>query len=166
MRTGLTHVSLDPAAPLTGRKAQIRLMPGKAQTAWEAVIATTFAPGERVLVIGTGPIPTLWADIADRAGLAVEVMTVVVEAGLARHLGADRFGAIKAVFVAHAGPSTDLDPATVRRALDHSFHDALLLVDASAAADADLRACFADIVVTDPEAGLARLAPRHPIAAE
>jgi alanine-glyoxylate transaminase/serine-glyoxylate transaminase/serine-pyruvate transaminase len=48
-----------------------------------------------------------------------------------RRLGADRNGEIKAVFVTHNETATGVtsDVAAVRRALDASFHDALLFVD-------------------------------------
>src|SRR5690606_34632961 len=49
----------------------------------------------------------------------------------ARILGQDRHGAIKAVFVTQNETATGVasDVAAVRRALDDSFHDALLFVD-------------------------------------
>lgn len=166
MRTGQTPVARHPAAPIARPVAKIRLLPCGALSAWDAVIACTLSPGDRVLVIGSGPIPTLWAASAARAGLAVEIMATPTEAGLARHLGADRFGAIKAVFVALAEDGARLAPAAVRRTLDQSFHEAVLLVDASTTTQHDLPACFADIVVTDPDAGLARSAPHRAIAAE
>jgi hypothetical protein len=119
-----------------------------------------------VLVLGTGAIPMLWAQLADRAGQMVEVMETPDEAALARYLGADRFGAIKAVFATPAAPGPGVTLATIRRALDAAFHDAALFVDASATPDADLAGCYADIVLRDPEAGLAHLAPRPVFAAE
>jgi hypothetical protein len=107
----------------------------------------------------------LWADQAAQAGLVVEVMAAPEETAVARHLGADRFGAIKAVFASHEGDD-DRDIMALRRAIDSTFHDALLLVDASATNTPPRRDWYADIVVSDPAAGLARMALRPVIAAE
>jgi alanine-glyoxylate transaminase/serine-glyoxylate transaminase/serine-pyruvate transaminase len=165
MRIGQTQARPSTQVASRGHHAQIRLMPGQTRTAWEAVIATTLAPGDKVLVLGFAPLPLLWAGIAEHAGLRVEIMTAPTETTLSRHLGADRFGDIRAVFLAHDG-ATPLAPAAVRRALDSCFHDALLLIDASAVPGADLATCHADIVIADPQAGLARLAPRPAVASE
>jgi D-arabinose 1-dehydrogenase-like Zn-dependent alcohol dehydrogenase len=120
----------------------------------------TLSPGDRVLVAGAGPLGTIWAGIAARLGLSVERLDDAREAALARHLGADRFGAIKAVLIVTA----EADPDAARSALDACFHAALLLVDASTTPDS--AAIEADIVITDPEAGLARLTRRPACAAE
>jgi len=181
MRSGQTCSFPMAASPPLGRVAQLRLFPGSATTVWEAVIARTLTPGDRVLVLDAWPLSTLWADIADRLGLVVETVGPgTSEAGLARHLGADRFGRIKAVLIVQteAEGRAPTDIASLRRALDSAFHDALIFVDASMSADSGpLDACCADIVVSDARAGLARLsapapsacpapAPRRPFAAE
>jgi alanine-glyoxylate transaminase/serine-glyoxylate transaminase/serine-pyruvate transaminase len=168
MRTGQT-----PARPQTAmtqqrpRSAQILPMRGCAETAWEATIASTLSPGDRVLVLCRGTLATLWSGIATRCGITIEGLDFLTEAAIARHLGADRFGEIKAVFLALEPRETAavVDILAVRRALDSAFHDALLLVDASVVSEPDIGA--ADIAITDPRAGLARLiAPHRPIAAE
>jgi alanine-glyoxylate transaminase/serine-glyoxylate transaminase/serine-pyruvate transaminase len=127
-------------------------------------MARTLTPGDRVLVVESGPLAALWAGIAQGQGLAVELFDTPTEAALARHLGADRFGAIKAVLLVVSEGA--IDPAAARRALDGCFHDALLLVDASAAPCPGAALRDADIALTDPEAGLARLADRPACAAE
>lgn len=151
-----------PAAPAPRRpvSAGLHVLPGRTATAWEAVMTGTLSPGDRALVAGAGPLGTIWAGIAARLGLSVERLDDAREAALARHLGADRFGTIKAVLLVTA----EADPAAARRALDECFHDALLLVDASTTPDS--AAIEADIVIRDPEAGLARLAGRPACAAE
>lgn len=170
MRSGQTCSFPMAASPPPGRVAQLRLFPGSATTVWEAVIARTLTPGDRVLVLDAGPLSTLWADIADRLGLVVETVGPgTSEAGLARHLGADRFGRIKAVFIVQteAEGRAPTDIASLRRALDSAFHDALLFVDASMSADpGPLDARCADIVVADAQAGLARLARPVPATAK
>ncbi len=155
-----------PAAPAPRKTetARLRVLPGTARTAWSAIMAGTLAPGDRVLLLDTGPLAALWAGIASGQGLSVELFEDPTEAALSRHLGADRFGGIKAVLlVASEGA---IDTAAARRALDGCFHDALLLVDASAAPCPDAALRDADTALTDPEAGLARLAGRPACAAE
>lgn len=151
-----------PAAPAPRRpvSAGLHVLPGRTATAWEAVMARTLSPGDRVLVAGAGPLGTIWAGVAAHIGLSVERLDDAREAVLARHLGADRFSAIKAVLLV----TGEADPAAARRALDACFHDALLLVDASTTPAS--AAPEADIVIRDPEAGLARLAGRPACAAE
>jgi alanine-glyoxylate transaminase/serine-glyoxylate transaminase/serine-pyruvate transaminase len=114
----------------------VMLFPGSGTAAWEAAITNTLNPGDRVLMARNGHFSTLWAQMADRLGLDVEVIDVAWGAGvpvteIGRRLGADRHGAIKAVFVTHNETATGVtsDIAGVRRALDTSFHDALLFVD-------------------------------------
>lgn len=161
MPNRLTLGSPVTTAPYAAAMAEIRALPGRAETAWPAALAPLLAPGDRVLVPVAGPLALLWAGIAARAGLSVQMLEAPTEAALAHHLGADRFGAIKAVLVVQG----EIDPAIVRRALDDSFHDALLCVDASAATGPVPAAAHADIVIADPAAGLAGLGPHQSTAA-
>jgi D-arabinose 1-dehydrogenase-like Zn-dependent alcohol dehydrogenase len=149
-QTHLTpHVTGDPK----GRSADIRLMPGVTLTAWQAILSTALAPHDRVLVLGGDGAARHWADLAQCAGLRVEILAQLTPKAVARRIGQDRYGMLKAVLVV-AG---DMPPRNVRAALDASFHDALLFVDASGTPAADLAGAHADIVLTDPRTGLARL---------
>ncbi len=161
MPNRLTLGSDPTTASQAASTAEIRALPGRAETAWPAALATQLAPGDRVLVPVAGPLTLLWAGIAADAGLTVDVLETPTEGALARHLGADRFGAIKAVLVVHG----ETDPVIVRRALDDSFHDAILCVDASTINASVAAAAHADIIIASPAAGLARLAPHAPTAA-
>ena len=83
-----------------------------------------------------GHFSVLWAQMAERLGLDVELIDVAWGAGcpvkeIERRLGADKEDRIKAVFVTHNETATGVtsDVAAVRRALDMNFHDALLFVD-------------------------------------
>lgn len=118
------------------RTGTVMMFPGSGTGAWEAAMTNTFNPGDRVLMARHGQFSLLWAQMAERLGLEVEVVDVAWGAGcpvneFARRLGADREGRIKAVFVTHNETATGVtsDVAGVRRALDESFHDALLFVD-------------------------------------
>jgi alanine-glyoxylate transaminase/serine-glyoxylate transaminase/serine-pyruvate transaminase len=114
----------------------VMLFPGSGTGAWEAAITNTLNPGDRVLMARHGQFSLLWAEMAMRLGLDVEIVDLPWGAGapvseFARRLGNDRQGRIKAVFVTHNETATGVtsDIAAVRRAIDESFHDALLFVD-------------------------------------
>jgi len=143
---------------------EVMIFPGSGTGAWEAAITNTLNPGDKVLMARYGQFSTLWAEMAERLGLTVEVIDVAWGAGcpvteFARRLGADRDGEIKAVFVTHNETATGVtsDIAGVRRALDESFHDALLFVDGvSSIASLDFRMddWGVDLAVTGSQKGL------------
>ncbi|MFN4130316.1 MAG: pyridoxal-phosphate-dependent aminotransferase family protein, partial [Paracoccaceae bacterium] len=143
---------------------EVMLFPGSGTGAWEAAITNTLNPGDRVLMARHGQFSTLWAEMATRLGLTVDVVDVAWGAGVpvsefARKLAADRKGEIKAVFVTHNETATGVtsDVAALRRALDDSFHDALLFVDGvSSVGSIDFRMddWGVDLAVTGSQKGL------------
>jgi alanine-glyoxylate transaminase / serine-glyoxylate transaminase / serine-pyruvate transaminase len=143
---------------------QVMLFPGSGTGAWEAAITNTLNPGDRVLMARHGQFSTLWAEMATRLGLIVDVIDVAWGAGaptgeFMRKLAADRKGEIKAVFVTHNETATGVtsDIAAVRRALDDCFHDALLFVDGvSSVGSIDFRMdeWGVDLAVTGSQKGL------------
>jgi alanine-glyoxylate transaminase/serine-glyoxylate transaminase/serine-pyruvate transaminase len=143
---------------------EVFLFPGSGTGAWEAAITNTLNPGDKVLMSRFGQFSTLWVEMAERLGLDVEVIDVPWGAGCpvkayARRLGADRHGEIKAVFVTHNETATGVtsDVAAVRRALDESFHDAMLFVDGvSSIGSIDFRMdeWGVDLAVTGSQKGL------------
>jgi alanine-glyoxylate transaminase / serine-glyoxylate transaminase / serine-pyruvate transaminase len=146
------------------KKAEVMLFPGSGTGAWEAAITNTLNPGDRVLMARHGQFSTLWAEMATRLGLEVDVIDVAWGAGtpvseFARKLAADRKGAIKAVFVTHNETATGVTScvAAVRRAMDDAFHDALLFVDGvSSVGSIDFRMddWGVDLAVTGSQKGL------------
>ena len=144
--------------------ARVILYPGSGTGAWEAAITNTLNPGDKVLMARHGQFSTLWAEMATRLGLAVEVIDVAWGAGapvneFARLLAADRKGEIKAVFVTHNETATGVtsDVAGIRRALDEAFHDAMLFVDGvSSVGSIDFRMddWGVDLAVTGSQKGL------------
>ncbi len=144
--------------------AEVFLFPGSGTAAWEAAITNTLNPGDKVLMSRFGQFSHLWVEMAQRLGLDVEVIDVAWGAGVPvaeyeRRLGADVKGEIKAVFVTHNETATGVtsDVAGVRRALDASFHDALLFVDGvSSIASIDFRMdeWGVDLAVTGSQKGL------------
>ncbi|TVR43767.1 MAG: aminotransferase class V-fold PLP-dependent enzyme [Rhodobacteraceae bacterium] len=128
---------LDGLKPVFGtHAARIALFPGSGTAAWEAAIANTLSPGDKILIARHGQFSALWAQMAQALGLRVEAIDVAWGAPcpvreIERRLGDDRHDEIKAVFVTHNETATGVtsDVAGVRHALDTCFHDALLFVD-------------------------------------
>ena len=113
------------------------IFPSSGTGAWEAALANTLSPGDRILMFETGYFAVLWRDMAERLGLSVDFVPGdwrhgVDPAIVERKLVEDRAGAIKAVAIVHnetsTGVTTRIPP--VRRAIDAARHPALLLVDA------------------------------------
>ncbi|MDG3040263.1 hypothetical protein [Roseicyclus marinus] len=147
-----THGVPTQQTPKRSGPCALHVVPGQTPCAWPAALAQTLPRGAQILVPATGSLSDLFADIADHAGFTVTRLETPTEARLAHHLGADRFGTIAAVLAVQG----ETDPVLIRRALDATFHDARLCLDASLTGQADGFA-HPDLVITDPAAGLARL---------
>lgn len=125
----------------------IIIYPSSGTGAWEAALANTLSPGERVLMFETGHFANLWSKIATQLGLEVELLPSDWRSGvdaqtLHDRLAADNNHAIKAVAAVHNETSTGVlsDIAAIRHTLDDSTHPALLLVDTiSSLASVDYR---------------------------
>ncbi len=115
--------------------------------AWEAALANTLSPGDRVLMVETGQFATLWKKMAERLGLKPEFITSDWRQGLdpkavEAKLREDKNKEIKAVCVLHNETSTGaLTPiAEIRKAIDAAGHPALFMVDTiSSLASVDYR---------------------------
>jgi alanine-glyoxylate transaminase/serine-glyoxylate transaminase/serine-pyruvate transaminase len=132
--------------------------PASGTGAWEGALANTMSPGDQVLMYETGQFASLWARMATRLGLAVELLSWrgedallpqapgwrrgVQAALIEQRLRQDTSHQIKGVCVVHNETSTGAtsDIAAVRAAMDAAKHPALLLVDTiSGLASADYR---------------------------
>lgn len=120
---------------------------GSGTGGWEAAIANTLSPGDRVLAVRFGVFSGLWIEMCRRYGLDVDIIDcewgtgIPLETGAAR-LAADRTHRIKAVLACHNETATGVtgDIAGVRAALDAARHPALLFVDGvSSIASIDFR---------------------------
>jgi alanine-glyoxylate transaminase / serine-glyoxylate transaminase / serine-pyruvate transaminase len=112
------------------------IYPASGTGAWEAALANTLSPGDKVLMFETGWFATLWNKMATKLGLEPEFIKGDWRSGvhadaIEARLAEDRSRAIKAVCVVHNETSTGVtsDIAAVRRAIDRADHSALLLVD-------------------------------------
>lgn len=126
---------------------------------WEAALANTCAPGDRVLVLDTGAFAKGWAETAQGLGLTVDFL----DCGMTSPADPDRVRAAvqaqdyAAVLMCHVDTSTTVrsDPAAVRAALEGT--DALLMVDCIASLGCDryeMDAMGADITIAASQKGL------------
>lgn len=111
---------------------------------WEAALANTIAPGDKVLTLATGRFGHGWAEMATALGAEVEVLDFgrqapVDPARLQDELRADSGHRIKAVLTTHVDTSTSVrnDMMQVRKALDAAGHPALLMADCIASMGCD-----------------------------
>jgi len=140
------------------------VFPASGTGAWEAALANTLSPGDRVLMFETGHFATLWQEMAERLGLSVELVPGdwrrgVDPAALEHKLRADPQGKLRAVCVVHNETSTGVTTRVpeVRAAIDRAGHPALLLVDTiSSLASMDYRhdEWKVDVTVAGSQKGL------------
>jgi len=115
---------------------EVVIFPSSGTGAWEASLVNTLSPGDKILMFDIGHFSTLWAQVASKLGLEVQIAQndwrhgvdpQVVEAELSE----DRDHNIKAVCVVHNETSTGVTSRVrdVRKAIDRARHPALLLVD-------------------------------------
>ncbi|GGF68070.1 serine--glyoxylate aminotransferase [Azorhizobium oxalatiphilum] len=112
------------------------IYPSSGTGAWEAAIANTLSPGDKVLMVETGHFATLWRNMAARLGIEVDFIGGdwrhgADPAALEARLAEDNAHAIKAVMVVHNETSTGVTSRIpeIRKAIDAAAHPALLMVD-------------------------------------
>lgn len=117
-------------------EGQVFIFPSTGTGAWEAALANTLSPGDRVLAPRFGQFSHLWIDMMQRLGLDVQVIEVewgegAPEDKIGEVLRADHAHRIKGVMVVHNETATGVtsDIGAVRRAMDGAGHPALLYVD-------------------------------------
>jgi alanine-glyoxylate transaminase/serine-glyoxylate transaminase/serine-pyruvate transaminase len=112
------------------------IYPASGTGAWEAALANTMSPGDKVLMYETGHFASLWKAMAVKIGIDPEFIASDWRAGadptkIEARLRDDKGHAIKAVCVVHNETSTGCVTLIneVRRAIDAAGHPALLMVD-------------------------------------
>ena len=115
-------------------QGEVVIYPASGTGAWEAALANTLSPGDRVLMVETGHFATLWQNMANRLGLAAEFIPGDWRRGadadaIGARLAEDREHHIKAVCVVHNETSTGVTSriGRVREAIDRAAHPALRL---------------------------------------
>jgi len=131
---------------------------------WEAVVENLAAPGEALLVPGTGHFSESWA--VQTEALARRVVRTpwregwpIDAAAVEQALRDDKTHAIKAVFAVHTDTASGVtsDIAALRRAIDAAGHPALLVADvvaSLAAAPFAMDALGVDVAVGASQKGL------------
>jgi alanine-glyoxylate transaminase/serine-glyoxylate transaminase/serine-pyruvate transaminase len=141
-----------------------RLLHTNGHGAWEATIANLVAPGQAVLVAGTGHFSESWAVQTEALGGRV-IRTPYVEGepidagAVEAALRDDSAHEIVALFAVHTDTASGItsDMAALRAALDRTRHPALFVVDVVASlgcAPFDMDALRADVVLGASQKGL------------
>jgi len=133
LRPALAGVARVIEAPADAR---VLLFPATGTAGWEAALANTLSPGDRVLACENGMFSRRWIAMARDLGLEVEELRVPWGEGLPAErmgeaLAADRGHTIKAVLATHNETATGVvsDIGAIRAAMDAAGHPALLFVD-------------------------------------
>ncbi|MEP1588691.1 MAG: aminotransferase class V-fold PLP-dependent enzyme, partial [Tateyamaria sp.] len=137
---------------------------GNGHAAWEAALANTIAPGDKVLVPATGRFAHGWGDMAEGLGAEVEILdfgkrTPMDMDRIAETLRADTAHKIKAILAVHVDTSTSIrnDISALRGVLDAVDHPALLMADCIASLGCDvfeMDAWGVDVMVAGCQKGL------------
>jgi alanine-glyoxylate transaminase/serine-glyoxylate transaminase/serine-pyruvate transaminase len=145
-------------------QGEVVIYPASGTGAWEAALANTLSPGDRVLMYETGHFATLWQKMAAKLGLEVEFIPGDWRRGadpdaIEKKLRADADKRIKAVCVVHNETSTGVTSriADLRKAIDAAKHPALFMVDTiSSLASIDYRhdEWGVDVTVAGSQKGL------------
>ncbi len=158
----LTARLLEGLRYLFKTKHDVFMYPASGSGAWEAAIANTLSPGDRVLLFEQGFFAQTWAKVASRFG--IDVVNVewnprigVRPEAVIRQLEQD--ATIKAVCIVHNETSTGVttDIESIGRAMRDSGHPAMLFVDAvSSLAVTDLQhdAWSIDVTVSGSQKGM------------
>lgn len=160
----LTHRILAGLQDIFRTEHPVMVYPASGSGMWEAALANTLSPGDRVLVFEQGFFAEKWAAIAERFGLDVDLRPWEMRRGLTAEavtdaLAEDGEGAVRAVLVVHNETSTGVttDVEAIGRAMRASGHPAMLFVDAvSSLAVTELRhdEWGIDVTLTGSQKGL------------
>ncbi|MEM9550949.1 MAG: aminotransferase class V-fold PLP-dependent enzyme [Pseudomonadota bacterium] len=160
----MTHGLIPDLASIARTQHNTAIYIGNGHAAWEAALANTIAPGDRVLVLATGRFGYGWGEMARGLGAEVEVIdfgrqSTIDTDRVAEALKDDTSHSFKAVLAVHVDTSTSVrnDIQAVRKTLDETGHPALLMADciASLACDRfEMDAWGVDVMVTGCQKGL------------
>jgi alanine-glyoxylate transaminase/serine-glyoxylate transaminase/serine-pyruvate transaminase len=113
------------------------VFPSSGTGCWEAAIANTLSPGDKVLAARCGQFSHLWIAMCEKFGLDVQIVDAEWGTGVpleqyADILRKDTQHQIKAVLACHNETATGVtsDIGAVRKVLNDAKHPALLFVDA------------------------------------
>ncbi len=117
-------------------KEPVIIYPASGTGAWEAALVNTLSPGDRVLMYDTGHFASTWHKLAEKLTLDAQLIPGNWREGvkpekIEQVLKEDKEHVIKSVCVVHNDTSTGItsDILSIRKAIDHTKHTALLFVD-------------------------------------
>jgi alanine-glyoxylate transaminase/serine-glyoxylate transaminase/serine-pyruvate transaminase len=155
---------LDGMRTIFRTKGHVVIYPASGTGAWEAALANTLSPGDKVLMVETGHFATLWKTMAAKLGVEATFIPSDWRAGadvaaIEAALREDKTHSFKAVCVVHNETSTGCTSRIdeVRKAIDAAGHPALLMVDTiSSLASVDYRhdEWGVDVTVAGSQKGL------------
>ena len=132
----LTFDCLNGMKSIFKTKSDVVIFPGSGTGAWEAALVNTLNEDDLVLMVETGHFASLWNKMAIKLGIKTEFLETDWRRGvepdkLFDRLKEDTDKKIKAICVVHNETSTGSTSQIkeVRKVLDTSNHDALLMVD-------------------------------------
>lgn len=155
---------LDGMRSIFKTKGHVVIYPASGTGAWEAALANTLSPGDKVLMVETGHFATLWKTMAGKLGVEATFIPSDWRSGadvdaIEAALREDKAHSFKAVCVVHNETSTGATSRIdeVRKAIDAAGHPALLMVDTiSSLASVDYRhdEWGVDVTVAGSQKGL------------
>ena len=155
---------LDGMRSIFKTKGHVVIYPASGTGAWEAALANTLSPGDKVLMVETGHFATLWKTMAGKLGVEATFIPSDWRSGadvdaIEAALRDDKTHSFKAVCVVHNETSTGATSRIdeVRKAIDAAGHPALLMVDTiSSLASVDYRhdEWGVDVTVAGSQKGL------------
>ena len=160
----MTDALIPDLAMIAGTAHHATIYIGNGHAAWEAALANTIAPDERVLVLATGRFGHGWGEMAARLGAQVELLDFgknapIDAARVEAALRADPERRIRAVLATHVDTSSSAlsDLPALRAAMDAAGHPALLMADCIASLGCDrfeMDAWGVDVMVSASQKGL------------
>lgn len=149
---------------VAGTEAHVAMYICNGHGVWEAALANTVAPGEKVLVPSCGRFGHGWAAFAETMGIEVELLDFGKRSPMdfdviAQSLEADKDHRIKAVLATHVDTSSSVlnDIPRLRKLLDDLDHPALLFADCVASLGCDrfeMDAWGVDLMIAASQKGL------------
>ncbi len=153
---------LPPLARTTSAESFVVMSNGHGP--WQMAICNTMSRGDRVLVCESGHFAVAWGEMAEMAGVEVEILpgslrAAVDPAALTERLRADTDQQIKAVLCVQTDTGTSVrnDVPALRAAIDAAEHPAMFMVDCIASLGCEpfeMDEWGVDIAVTASQKGL------------
>ncbi len=132
----LGHRAIEAMKSVFKTSNPVIIYPASGTGAWEAALANTLSPGDKILMCETGNFAMLWQKLARKLGLEPVVIDTDWRVGadveaIRAHLAKDKAHEIKAVCVVHNETSTGCvsEITKVRGVIDELNHPALYMVD-------------------------------------